>query len=360
MKYLITQFKNNRITNLNQLQQLLNNPRTPARKYQTVTSLRDENTPNLAVIIPQEVRNRINTLYNTLELLNQAIPENEKHEHFTVFQIPKASGGFRTIKAPNDDLKTAYSQVAHDLSAGIKMLVHDNAYAYIPSRNVYDAVARHQKNESQWFLKLDIEKFFDNCSTQVIENMLGWVYPLCFYPELIKELAKFATWENQLPQGTPLSPILTNILMIPFDYFLSKKLEKQGFIYTRYADDILISHKDSFAFSGIIGQITHLFEALNLPFKIKEEKTRYGNRSGRNWNLGLMLNKDNNITLGHKFKKQIKIILFQTATGRLPDHDPHNIGLFSYLKQIEPRYYKMLDEYAMRKYHRSIVSILNP
>jgi hypothetical protein len=71
-----------------------------------------------------------------------------------------------------------------------------------------------------------------------------------------------------------------------------------------------------------------------------------------------MLNANNDITLGHEFKKRMKVLLYQTAEGVIPNKDPHVIGLFNYLKQIEPAYYSYLNSYAISKYRLDIKGII--
>jgi hypothetical protein len=95
--------------------------------------------------------------------------------------------------------------------------------------------------------------------------------------------------------------------MVPYDYAITRKLwnfNRHHFVYTRYADDILISSKESFVPQEILNEITQIFQGA--PFQINQEKTRYGSKAGRNWNLGIMLNKDNALSLGHKEKKYLK------------------------------------------------------
>lgn len=359
MPIYITHFKRNQTTTLAQLDQIMQ--RINASAPQNIRGRVHTFTVDTAAVRQTpEIIEKLKSLENLLIKLNEKYPENEKKLHYDVFEIPKASGGTRTIKAPNDELKHNFSCMANYLSEWLNLLAHDNAYAYVPHRMVKHAIEQHQKNESQWFLKLDIAKFFDNCSTQLIETQLNKIYPLCLNPNLCREIAKFATWENELPQGTPLSPLLTNLIMIPFDHHISRQLESFGYIYTRYADDMLISSKESFKFTNIIEMIETCFKENDYHFQIKKEKTRYGSRNGRNWNLGLMLNKDNQITLGHDFKKKVKTILFKTETQNENRNDPHIIGLFSYLQQIEPKYYNYLNHYALSHYQKTIKQIINP
>lgn len=283
---------------------------------------------------------------------------NNKASHFNVFQIPKATGGFRTIKAPDDALKDHYTRIAKMLQIDLKMLTHNNAYAYVTERSTVDAIKQHQANTSQYFLKVDVEKFFDNCTPMMISTQLQKIHPLNHHTTLCDNLADFATLDNGLPQGTPLSPILTNLIMIPFDYQFSQWCKEHNLIYTRYADDLIISSKESFKFKTIIEKINKILEKENYGLTINNNKTRYGNRNGQNWNLGLMLNHNNDITLGHEFKHRMKNLLHKVATGEMEKQNSQLIGLLSYLKMVEPNYYIGLNNYCKRKYRASITQLI--
>ena len=83
-------------------------------------------------------------------------------------------------------------------------------------------------------------------------------------------------------------------------------------------------------------------------FALYHEKTRYGSASGRNWNLGLMLNKENQITIGHKRKKEFKAMLDNYIRDRKSGNswNYHDIqvlgGLISYYKMVEKDYINYL------------------
>ena len=135
--------------------------------------------------------------------------------------------------------------------------------------------------------------------------------------------------------------------MIPLDHRLSNSLrnfEKNRYVYTRYADDLLISCQHDFDKYKVQAFISDALKEFNAPFTIKPEKTRYGSSAGRNWNLGVMLNKDNQITVGHKKKKHFKAMLdgyvrAKKAGGGWELHDVQVLsGLISYYRMIERDY----------------------
>ena len=241
-----------------------------------------------------------------------------RHNLYRTFHIPKKSGGLRKIDAPEPELMDALRRLKTIFEEDFKALYHTSAFAYVKHRSTVDAVKRHQSNESKWFGKYDLSNFFGSTTIDFAIKMLGMVFP---FSEVIKstvgerELRKaieLAFLDGGLPQGTPISPLITNIMMIPVDYKLAngfRDFNHQRFVYTRYADDFLVSSKYTFSFREVEKFIVDTLKSFGAPFTIKSEKTRYGSSAGSNWNLGVMLNKDNEITVGHKKKRQFQAML---------------------------------------------------
>lgn len=282
--------------------------------------------------------------------------ETPKEQLYYAFRIPKHSGGLRTINAPMEHFKTALSEVKHLFESHINCLPHNAAYAYIKQRSTIQAIQQHKNNESNWFLKIDLKDFFPSCTPTLIYSQLLKLYPFACCPEktqnLLYKIIDICCLNNGLPQGTPMSPILTNLLMVSYDFDIQNYLINKDnfFIYTRYADDILISSKIKFKWSEIVDDLKHILQ----PFIIHSEKVRFGSKSGRNWNLGLMLNKDNNITLGFKEKRNLNAMLnnflqdFKENNPWSKDDTYYLQGKISYLNQIEPDY----ASYIINKYNQ--------
>ena len=281
------------------------------------------------------------------------------------FYIPKKTGGLREINAPNIQLANHLRTVKDTFEETFLCKAHDSAYAYVKGRSILDAVKEHQKNGSNWFLKLDIKNFFDNCNEEFIIKQLNQVYPFALMDEqLLRDLITPGLLEDRLPQGTPLSPFLTNMIMVPIDVAIMKFLmeQKTYFIYTRYADDIIISSEFNFDWKAIQDGISDILEELT-PFEIKTQKTRYGSRAGRNWNLGLMLNKDNNITVGHKKKERCRAMIYSFMKDYSEGNfwSKHDIqvmlGLFAYYKMVENAYFENIIQKYNKKFNLDFYEI---
>ena len=300
-----------------------------------------------------------------MEHIMQVIKDIQPVEHYKEFKIPKKTHGFRTINAPDDILKPKMAKVAKILSDELQILAHDSAWAYVKGRDVITAMKEHQKNNSRWFLKLDLKDFFGSCSVDFIVGQLEKIYPFAVYPSTMPRIiANFATLNGGLPQGTPLSPMLTNLIMIEIDYKINRLiydltqeagLFKQHYVYTRYADDIIISAKNNFKYDIIIEAIDNLLE--DTPLTINREKVRYGSSSGRNWNLGIMYNKDNELTIGYREKQKLKVTIYNYIhDGLWPLEDLRwLLGKLNWLHNVQPDYFEGLMNYYKNKYNVDVI-----
>jgi hypothetical protein len=324
---------------------------------QTILNTNVSNTRTYAYeTVSEHFTSRIDTdaLIRKLVRFNdqtEALRAQERSTLYETFHIPKKSGGLRRIDAPKPELMNALRNLKTIFEEDFHALYHTSAFAYVKNRCTVDAVKRHQKNNSKWFGKLDLHDFFGSTTLDYVIKMFSMVFP---FSEIVKfpngeaELRKaldLAFLNGGLPQGTPLSPLITNVMMIPVDYKLAnafRDFDKQRFIYTRYADDFIISSKVDFDVHRVEKLVVDMLHEFGAPFTINESKTRYGSSAGRNWNLGVMLNKDNEITVGHKKKRQFQSMLYNYITDKRkgiswPREDIQTMqGLHSYYRMVEP------------------------
>jgi len=282
--------------------------------------------------------------------------------HYRKFFIPKKTGGLREINEPDEKLMACLRELRDMLVQDFYAMHHAAAYAYVAGRCTKDAVAVHQRNESRWFLSIDLSKFFPSTTLDFVMNMLSRIYPFALVMqsregrEELEKALSLGFLSGGLPMGTPLSPMLTNLIMIPFDYEFSRYLrsrykpennaDNKGrmFVYTRYADDMDISCRVGFDYNEVIEKIKGIFDYFGAPYKINEKKTHYGSRWGKNWILGVMLNGQNEITIGYKNKRKLRATLSnyiadRNAGRKWPlDQLQWMSGLLSYYKMVNADY----------------------
>ena len=296
-----------------------------------------------------------------------------RQELYRTFFIPKKSGGMRKINEPVNELMDALRELKDILEKEMFAMYHTSAFAYIKGRCTLDCVKKHQRNESNWFLKIDFSNFFGNTTPRFVMHMLSQIFP---FSEVVKNPAGYDALskaldlcylDEGLPQGTPISPMLTNLIMIPIDHRLYnclREFNKQTYVYTRYADDIIISSRRDFNKDDIIQFVCNTLSEFCAPFSLKDEKTRYGSRAGSNWNLGVMLNKDNEITVGNKNKKYFRAIISNYINDKLNGKkwDLHDVqvmrGHMEYYRMVEPKYIADVIRYNNEKYNVDLMALI--
>jgi len=324
--------------------------------------------PNNRLLENTDIESMIEDL-RKFNLSKEELFKQDRAELYHTFHIPKSSGGLRRIDAPLPELMNALRELKILLETQMFALYHTTAFAYVRGRSTVDAIKRHQKYESKWFLKLDFSNFFGSTTPDFVLRQLSMLFP---FSEIVmrkagrEELTKALSLcflNNGLPQGTPISPFLTNLMMIPIDHNISNGLrdfDNRRFVFTRYADDLLISCKIDFNKNTVIKFVIDTLAGFSAPFNINQEKTRYGSSAGRNWNLGLMLNKDNQITIGHKRKKSFKAMIDNYIRDRKIGNswDRNDIqvlsGLVSYYRMVEREYIDYLINLYSEKHSADI------
>lgn len=306
------------------------------------------------------------------------LKKKDRHSLYNEFHIPKKSGGLRKIDAPNEELKSALYVLKAIFEEDFHALNHTSAFAYVKSRSTIDAVNRHVNNKSEWYCKLDLHNFFGSTTKEFVMNQLSIIFPFCEvcrteegYREL-ESAVDLAFLDNGLPQGTPISPLITNIMMIPVDHILSNKLrdyDGNHFIYTRYADDFIISSRKNFDVRKIISVIDDTLKSFNAPFRIKPEKTRYGSAAGRNWTLGVMVTKNENgdiiKTIGSKKKRQFEAMLssfvLDTKSGKNWSYEDIMIldGYRNYYIMVEGDSINRIVDHIGAKYNVDIAKMIH-
>ena len=295
---------------------------------------------------------------------------NNLNQHYRHFDIPKQDGTMRKISEPLSPLRDYQVKLRSLFENDFYAAYHTSAFAYCEGRSTLLCIKRHQAAQSRWFLKIDFANFFGSTTSEFVFNQLSKIAPFSEVVKseqgaaALKQSIEICFLENGLPQGTPISPMLTNLIMIPIDHEISRRLHSKGFVYTRYADDVLISHRYQFKPEEIIDIIYSVLKENNAPYSIKEQKTRYGSSSGRNWNLGLMLNKDNQITVGHKTHKLIKAKICGFMLDCINDKqwpEPSILkltGQISYYQSVEPKTIQHIIEHLEQKYAVSFQALL--
>ncbi len=215
---------------------------------------------------------------------------NNLGKHYHKVEVPKKSGGTRTLSIPDEALKKVQRAIVQSLLEFENVSFHAKAYKYNSSitKNASPHVGKKK------ILKLDIYRFFDNISYSTVKEK---VFPAEKYSEQIRILLSMLCYYNEaLPQGAPTSPIITNILMREFDNVLGEWCKKRNVDYTRYCDDMTFS--GSFDEKEIIDYVIPLLCGFGLI--LNDKKTKVFTSSQKQIVTGIVVNKKMNVSKAYK------------------------------------------------------------
>ena len=302
--------------------------------------------------------------------INRTLYEKDRHLLYNKFYIPKAHGGKREINQPLPEMMLALNQLRYILEKECQVLYHTSAFAYVAGRCTRDMNMKHALNESNWFLKTDFKGFFPSINLDFTMQMMSQIFPFSEVVKLekgyqiLRKAMGLAFLDGGLPQGSPVSPCISNLVMIPIDFELFNYCADKRYVYTRYADDITVSCKQAFDEKYMTDKIRCTLRKFNAPFGLNEEKTKYVSNKGPNWVLGLMINKDHHVTVGHNRKKFLKAALcnfiMDAKNGKQWNAEDANElqGQLAYYKMVEKPYFEYVIDHMNKKFHVNVEKLL--
>jgi RNA-directed DNA polymerase len=194
-------------------------------------------------------------------------------------EIPKPDGGVRKLGIPTVQDRLIQQAVMQVLQRRWDRTFSDHSYGFRPGRSAHQAVAQAQKYIAEghgWCVDLDLEKFFDRVNH---DKLMGQIAKRVEDKRLLKLIRAFlnaGVMENGLvspsvegtPQGGPLSPLLSNLVLDELD----RELERRGHRFVRYADDSNIYVRSERAGQRVMESITR-FITQKLKLKVNEAKS---------------------------------------------------------------------------------------
>lgn len=201
--------------------------------------------------------------------------------HYRTFEIPKANGKPRVIRAPRTMMKMVqYFLLDYFLK---NLRVHESATAYEPGCSIRANALIHVGKK--YVANIDVSNFFPSLSASIIHSRLC---ALGIKAVTAYTISRLCTYEGGLPQGAPTSAALSNIVLFEFDEALSRYCESKGLDYTRYADDISISGHDEQLIRDTIVFAEHQLHSYDLA--LNNDKTRIFKSSTRQIVTGVVVN----------------------------------------------------------------------
>ncbi|RYG71057.1 group II intron reverse transcriptase/maturase [Lentibacillus lipolyticus] len=194
-------------------------------------------------------------------------------------EIPKPNGGKRRLGIPTVLDRFIQQAIAQVLSEEYDPTFSNQSYGFRPNKRGHDAVREARKYIKQgyrWVIDMDLEKFFDKVNHDRLMRTLNRQIQDPNVLKLIRRYLQAGIMEDGLvrpntegaPQGGPLSPLLSNIVLDELD----KELEERGLCFVRYADDCNIYVRSRRAGLRVMKSITKFIEG-KLKLKVNEEKS---------------------------------------------------------------------------------------
>ena len=279
------------------------------------------------------------------------------------FYINKKSGSSRrAIYQPAKKVKT----IQYWLMANVfnKLPVHPSSAAYIKGESILSNAIRHRKN--RYFLKMDFKDFFPSIRWRDFRPIIkAWHekttpdWKLTRYAEnLIRQTCFYLN--DSLPIGYPSSPMISNAVMFTIDddivNLLSDSDKYGNVIYTRYADDLVISTDKKHICDDICKAINETIKKTKSPkLSLNSEKTKKGSStSGSALVTGLRICANGHITIHRKHKDHIRLLLSLHKKKELEQEEQMSLlGHLAYVRHVAPQFYSKLQS----KYFKEITEL---
>ena len=195
-------------------------------------------------------------------------------------EIPKETKGeYRQLGIPTVVDRVIHQAIAQELTPIYEEQFSENSFGFRPGRGAHDALRQCQKNVDEGYvyvIDMDLEKFFDTVSQSKLIEVLSRTIKDGRVISLIHKYLNagviadgiFERTEVGMPQGGPLSPLLSNVMLNELD----KELERRGHRFVRYADDCMILCKSKKSAERTLRNIIPFIEG-KLFLKVNRKKT---------------------------------------------------------------------------------------
>jgi RNA-directed DNA polymerase len=306
-----------------------------------------------------------------LELREALDRETYKPSPVRRVEIPKPDGGVRQLGIPTVMDRFLQQAIAQALTPLFEALFSATSYGFRPGRSAHQAVEQAQeyiRAGYEWVVDIDLEKYFDRVNHDMLMARVARVMKDKRVLKLIRAYLNSGVMVNGVvmdtkegtPQGGPLSPLLSNIMLDDLD----KELEKRGHKFVRYADDCNIYVKTRRAGERVMESVKGFLEK-KLKLKVNPKKSKV-DRATRVKFLGFSFYKRKGEVLIRvanrsleRFREKLRHLTKRTRSDKLGDIiqeiNQYTMGWMGYYWQANtPSVFEGLDSWIRRRLRQMI------
>ncbi|WP_407439885.1 retron St85 family RNA-directed DNA polymerase [Lelliottia sp.] len=248
--------------------------------------------------------------------------------------ISKKSGGLRPISNPNSELKAIQRWILRNILTHLSPSPY--AKGFILGKSIKDNAQPHAGK--QYILSIDLKDFFTTIKASYvfsIFNSVGYSSNMSYF------LTSICTLDGVLPQGSPTSPTLSNLICLRLDERIGRYCENKALTYTRYADDITISGNKL----SVIKKAWHIVRMIikEEGFTINKKKELLSGPQSQRKVTGLIVTPL--VGIGREkynyYRKKIFILLKKAEAN----HEDKIHGILSFVKSVDEQKFKKLSSY---------------
>jgi RNA-directed DNA polymerase len=260
--------------------------------------------------------------------------------------IPKSGGGERGLGIPNVVDRVVQQAVHQVLSPHFESTFHDGSHGFRPNRSCHTAIARAREillEGAEYVVDLDLEKFFDRVNHDRLMARLAARIDDKGVLKLIRRMLTagvvmpdgvIVTTTEGTPQGGPLSPLLSNIVLDELDW----ELDRRGLAFVRYADDCNIYVGSERAAHRVMAGVVQFIED-RLRLKVNATKSAVAKPEDRHF-LGFRLR--------HGVDGDIEVLLSKRSLDRVDER----------IRELTPRNWGQGLEACIKRLNRYLVGWL--
>ena len=243
--------------------------------------------------------------------------------------IPKPDGSLRGLGIPDVVDRMVQQAVLQVLEPHYDATFHDSSHGFRRARSCHTAIdeaKRHMENGAEWVVDIDLEKFFDKVNHQRLLSTLSHRITDGRVLELIRRMLKAkvlmpdgltVATEQGTPQGGPLSPLLSNIVLDELD----REIDRRGLKFVRYADDCNIYVRSKRAGMRVMESLRK-FIAAKLRLKVNDKKSAVARPAQRHF-LGFSLSRSQE---EHQVEVKLSRRTIKRVQEKLIELLPRNLG----------------------------------